>query len=107
MPESAFVRKRPLHSRRAIGFDTAQPKRRQKGLARKPRLGGLAPETAMQLIDLLLASDGIEMNEDVWCPDIAVVLRNLVFQDEMISESVPCQIGRPRDGPGEGLADSA
>ena len=41
-----------------------------------------------------LAIDAVEMDEQVRSPEVAVVLRNLVLEDQVVTERVPGQLAR-------------
>jgi hypothetical protein len=44
-------------------------------------------------ISLCKAKFLVEWDEKVRLPEISIILRHLVFQDHLIAEGIPCQIG--------------
>ena len=65
----------------------------------KPRLGALRFKGLEQMVDFLPVQGLIQGNKQIRPPDIAVILRNFIFQDQVIPKRVPGQAPRSAGGP--------
>src|SRR3989442_6610050 len=97
-------RSRPLEAclsaveplREALGggaLHTPDPGHRPKEVGGEPRLRRLGREMSYQQIELALEARRCKGGEEVRRPEVAVVFRDLVFEDEMIAPRVPRQVG--------------
>src|SRR5262247_2780563 len=64
-------------------FDTTNPHEREEGLRREPVLVLLALEALHEHADLPVTGCFVKVNEDVGGAQIAIVLENLVFENEL------------------------
>src|ERR1700733_50528 len=81
---------------RSIALHPTQAHQRQKCFFPKPPFCTLGLEGIHNETDLFLILFRFEWDEHVWLPHIAVVLRNLILQDQVVTKSVP---GQFRDQP--------
>src|SRR5882672_4577540 len=77
---------------RRAALHTPDPRQSPKGFVVEPPLGALAAEMRNQQLDLALQGGSGNRHVDVRLPDIAVPLRNFVFEDLMIPERIPRQL---------------
>src|SRR2546427_2672478 len=75
-----------------VAFHPAQTEERPEELLREPALLDLAGEVRQDRVDSAAAEGLLKRHEDVRCPEIAVVLRDFVLEDEVIPEGVPRQL---------------
>ena len=75
----------------SIGLDTTKPLQSQKGFRGKPVLFSLRHKRAANIVCFALTSCAIQSYEKVRRSQIAVVLWNFVFQDEMVAKRIPRQ----------------
>src|SRR6266403_597189 len=76
---------------RSIAFHSPQSHQREKRLRLKPALRALRLERIHEVTNLLLAHFGPHRHEQVRLSQVAVILRNFILQNEMVSECVPGQ----------------
>src|SRR5215469_2120744 len=81
-------------SKSAFGlcFHPPDSKNGAKRIFGKPWLAGLGVERTQNVRDLTLAKRLIETHEEIGCSPIAIVLRNFIFEDQVIPEGVPRQL---------------
>ncbi|HQK17298.1 MAG TPA: hypothetical protein PLJ27_07585, partial [Polyangiaceae bacterium] len=72
-------------------FDAANPKESVEGIGRKPRATVLTLEALADVRHFPAARRPIQLNIEVWRPQVSVVLDDLVFEDQVIPEGVPGQ----------------
>src|SRR5439155_14763684 len=72
-----------------ICLDTAKAHQPQKKVLGKPLFVALSPEEAHQKLHFALRNDFGKRHEKIRLPQIGVVLWNLVFENEMVAESIP------------------
>ena len=72
---------------------SAQTHQREQGVPAKPVLVALGLEVPTHVAHFLPSQAFTQWNEEIGRSEIAIILGNFVFQDEMISESIPRQIG--------------
>lgn len=77
---------------RNVRFDSAQAQQRAEGLFLKPVLAFLRLEAAQDEVNLLTAERFREANKEIGRTQVAIVFRNLVFQNQMVPETVPGQL---------------
>src|SRR5262245_16557864 len=77
---------------RSIRFHPAKPEDAQEEILGEPPSIPLGLEVRQQVLDLSPGKRVVEMNEDVGGAKVAVVLWNLVFEDEMVTKGVPGQL---------------
>src|SRR5690606_19829184 len=71
---------------------STQPKYRHKSLLIEPMLGTLRIIAIHELAHLTFHVPLIENNKERRTTCIAIVLRNLIFQDQMVSKCIPCEL---------------
>src|ERR1700693_4531294 len=71
----------------------AQAHHGKKGVLGKPVPVRLGLEESAQILDLLPAEILVQPDEEVGDTEVAVILGNLVLQDQMTPEGIPGQIG--------------
>jgi hypothetical protein len=76
-----------------IRFHSSEPQDSPKRLLRKPSIFSLGSEVFHDELELLLTNLLVEMEKDVRCPEVRIVLGNFVLQYEMVPECVPGQLG--------------
>ena len=76
-----------------IAFQPAKPQHRAKRLVVEPWFDRLSWKTLDEQIAFCLSNRTGNREEDVWLPQISLVLRNFVFQYEMIPKRAPGQLG--------------
>src|SRR4029434_6486030 len=62
-------------------------------ILREPALAGLAWEAGKDHLDFPPTERVVERYEDIRRPEVAVVLGDLVFENELVSEGVPRELG--------------
>src|SRR3981081_1841749 len=75
----------------SIGLNAANPLQSQESVCGEPLLGPLRYERIESEIRLSVPGRWIEPHKKVRRSQIAIILGNLVFQDQMIAKRVPCQ----------------
>src|SRR6266446_130622 len=75
-----------------IRFDSPDAHQALKSILRKPMLIALRFEAGHQILDLTVANLAIERHEEIGRTEVAVVLRDFIFEDKMIPPSVPGQL---------------
>jgi hypothetical protein len=75
-----------------IGLDSPDAHQALKGVFRKPLLVALRGETCHQMLDLTITNTAIKWHEKVGRSEVAVVLWNLIFKDQVIAPSVPAEL---------------
>src|SRR5262249_20334699 len=80
----------------SVALHPSQSHQREECALAKPRFGVLGREGIHDITDLLVVHVRLEWHEQARPAHVAVVFRNLVFEDEMISKCVP---GEFRDQP--------
>ena len=83
----------PRRTGPAAGLDPAQPQQGPERVVAEPGPPGLAGEALAQQLDLALAALGLQRHEQVGLAEVALVLGDLVFQDQLAAEGVPGQLG--------------
>jgi hypothetical protein len=78
---------------RAARLDPAQAQQGPEGVVAEPGPAGLAGEALAQQLDLALAALGLQGHEQVGLAEVALVLGDLVLQDQVAAEGVPGQLG--------------
>ena len=78
---------------RPAGLDPAQPQQGPEGVVAEPGPPGLAGEALAQQLDLALAALRLQGHEQVGLAEVALVLGDLVLQDQVAAEGVPGQLG--------------
>ena len=78
---------------RSVRFEPAQPQNRKESILGKPVFMFLACETLNDILNFFATDRITQMNEKIGRPGISIVLDDFVFQDEMIPECVPSQLG--------------
>src|SRR5438067_2540021 len=86
--ELATIERLRIAARR-IAFHPTHPQQRVKHVPVEPRAMALRREVTQYVVDFAIAFLARQGNEHHWLPDIAVVLRDLVFQNQVISERAP------------------
>lgn len=81
---------------RSIALHPPKPHQGTECLVLEPPLAPLRLERLHDVTDLPLANLLRQRNEDAWSSQIAVIFRNLVFQNQMIPKGIP---GQFRDEP--------
>ena len=71
----------------------AQPQQREEEVFREPLLRPLRAEALEQCLDLAPRDRLLEVDEDVGRAEVAVVLGDLVLEDQVVAEGVPGQLG--------------
>src|SRR6185503_3848775 len=74
---------------RRVALHPAQPQHAGEQILLEPALGSLRGEVAHEVLDLAFPDALVERNERVRRAHVAVVLRYLVLEDEVVSEGVP------------------
>src|SRR5271166_165874 len=77
---------------RRVGLHPAEPQDRKKGLFVEPLLLALRVEAVDDDLDLAGAGRFFQRNEEVGRAQVAVVVRNLVLQDQVVPERVPREV---------------
>src|SRR5277367_4290180 len=75
-----------------VRLHAPDPHEAQEGFPVEPSLGALRCKRLEQIIDLLLVERCFQWHKQVWPTDVAVVLWNFVFENEMVSKGVPGQL---------------
>ncbi len=75
---------------RRVAFDAADSHHGEKNIFREPVAATLGFETFKNRVDLFATGGFIQGNEEIRVAQIAVVFYNLIFQDQVTPESVPC-----------------
>src|SRR5712691_2848535 len=75
----------------SMGLDATKPLQGQKGLRGKPMLFPLRRKRATNIAGFALTGIAIQPYEKVRRSQIAIVLWNFVFQDEMVAKRIPRQ----------------
>src|SRR5882724_2563514 len=76
----------------SLRLDPAQPQERQERVRGEPVVVLLRLEAVHEDPDLLLAGCLVELNEEIGVTDVAVVLQDLVLEDEVIPVRIPRQL---------------
>src|SRR5271154_4587086 len=76
----------------SVAFHPAQPHEREKSFLVKPTLGPLGLERIHNDLYLPLILLRLKWNKHVRPSHVAVVLRNFIFQNHMISKRIPGQL---------------
>jgi len=76
-----------------IRLDSTNPEEGPKGFFSEPRPFPLAGETIENLLNLSLGGCFIQADEKVGRTQVTIVLRDLILQNEMVSERVPGELG--------------
>jgi hypothetical protein len=85
---------KPLReSGRSRAFDPTQTHEPPEGVAVEPRLSRLGWKMLVQQVDFLFADLFLQYNENVGLAEISIVLRDLVFEDQLTSKCVPGELG--------------
>ena len=79
-------------SSRGVALNTPESCRRPKRFRGKPVATVLGRKAIHQNADFCIDLFPSERDIGVWCAKIAFILRNLVFQDKVVSEGVPRQL---------------
>src|SRR2546422_10261037 len=74
---------------RSIGFDAPQTGDRLECIAGEPRASTLAGKALHQHFALTLQLRAAQRHECIGNAEVAVVLRDFVFEDEMVAEGIP------------------
>ena len=74
-----------------MGLDSAQSHECRKDISRKPVFVSLRRKGFLQISNLGPAHRAFEFYEQIWRAEIAVVLRDLVLENEVVSKCVPGQ----------------
>ncbi len=74
-----------------IAFNTANPHKGLKGIRSKPMVVGLGRETVHDTLYLSFALARIQWNKCIGLSQVAVVLGNFVFENQVIPEGIPGQ----------------
>ena len=77
---------------RSIRLHAAKPEDAQEEILREPPPIPLGLEVREEVLDLPLGKPIVEMDEDVGGTQVAVVLGNLVLEDEMVAKRVPGEL---------------
>src|SRR4051812_38079083 len=72
-----------------VALDASQPGKRFEGVAREPGSLCLARETVNQDVALALELGAGQSEEDVGNAKVAIELRDLVLQDQVVPERIP------------------
>jgi hypothetical protein len=75
-------------------FHSSQPEDGPKHVFRKPVLVSLGLETFKYVSDFEPADLFVEVYEQIRLAQIAIILRDFVFQDKVLPEGVPGQVGK-------------
>src|SRR6185295_5254117 len=76
----------------SVALHPTNPEHRSEQLFRKPTLSALAREAGQNRVDLPATQRFLQRHEDVRRPKVAVILRDLVLEDQMIAKRVPGEI---------------
>ena len=79
-------------SAQSIGLDATKPLERQKSIRGKPVLRSLRSKRLADVLRLSLAGLAIQSYEKIRRPQIAIVLWDFVFQDEVATKCIPRQL---------------
>src|SRR5258706_9714548 len=77
----------------SVGFDAAQSQNRGKNIFGEPVLAFLAFEALHDGSDFLAGDRLAQGYKQVGCPKISIVFDDFVFQDQVVPERVPGQLG--------------
>src|SRR5260221_8352983 len=80
-------------SAQGIGLDAAKSLQRQEGLRAKPLLRSLRRKGLVNILRLAFAGLAIQSHKKIRRTQVAIVLRDFVFQDEMAAKRIPSQFG--------------
>src|SRR5215475_1112599 len=81
-------------TRSRTAFHAAKPHQPHECLCGKPVLVALCAEGVVEVFHLQIADRFIEWHETVGGTEVAVELWDLVLENQMIPERVPCEIGQ-------------
>src|SRR5260370_41063190 len=74
-----------------VAFDSSQSHEGEKCILPKPTLAVLGAESVHDLGNFLLADPRLEWHKQIRPPQVAVVLWNFVFQNQMVAKRLPSQ----------------
>src|SRR5216683_3207208 len=74
-----------------IGLDATQSRQREKSVRGKPLFGSLRRKRIENIFYFPLARGAVQPKKNVWYSQVTIVLRDLVFQDQVIAKCVPGQ----------------
>src|SRR5579863_1647187 len=76
-----------------IAFHSANAHQPEKRIPVKPALRLLRLECLEQIVNLLFVQRSFDRHVDIGTSEITVILWDLIFEDQMIPEGVPRQLG--------------
>lgn len=78
---------------RSVGFETAKSEHREERVLGEPVSVSLAPEALQDILTLRSANSFTQMHIKIGAADISIVLDDFIFQNQVIPECVPRQVG--------------
>ena len=76
-----------------VRFDAANSKQGPKCIFAEPLLASLRAERRKDMASFCFAKCFIQAYEEIGRSEIAVVLGNFVFENQVIAERIPCEFG--------------
>src|ERR1041385_1171316 len=81
---------------RGVALDAAQPEHRLEGLGAEPTFAGLGGVVAENEVDLAARGGLVERYGEVGVAEVALVLGDLVLEDQVVAKRRPGQLGDQR-----------
>src|SRR6267378_3256291 len=77
----------------SVGFDAAQSQNRRKNILGEPALVSLAVKAPYDSLNFFAGDRLSQVNKKIGCPEVSIILDDFVFENQVVSEGVPSQLG--------------